>query len=33
VYRGGKVEQLTVEPAARRKDIVCAVGPLPASTN
>ena len=33
VYRGGKIEQLKVEPASRRKDIVCSLAPLPSSNN
>jgi len=31
VYRGGKIEQLDVKPATRRKDIVCLLAPLPTS--
>ena len=29
VYRGGKIEQLRVEPESRRKDVVCSLAPLP----
>ena len=33
VYRGGKIEELRVEPESRRKDVVCSLAPLPGSKN
>jgi hypothetical protein len=31
VYRNGRIEQLRVEPASRRKDVVCSLAKLPDS--